>query len=186
MAEKGRLLFLERYLLDHTDDDHPVTTAELIRVYEENGFNANRDTIRDDVEVLNAAGVEVLSGRVGRGKGYHIGARLFELAELKMLVDAVSSSRFITMGKSERLIEQITKLTNEQNRPALTAKIYTADRIKSGNTAVFLSTDIICKAIDEERKIRFHYWNYNPQKEHVLRHDGAWFVASPCALIWCC
>ena len=184
MAEKGRLLFLERYLLDHTDDDHPVTTAELIRVCEENGFNANRDTIRDDVEVLNAAGVEVLSGRVGRGKGYHIGARLFELAELKMLVDAVSSSRFITMGKSERLIEQITKLTNEQNRPALTAKIYTADRIKSGNTAVFLSTDIICKAIDEERKIRFHYWNYNPQKEHVLRHDGAWFVASPYALIW--
>ena len=184
MAEKGRLLFLERYLLDHTDDDHPVTTAELIRVCEENGFNANRDTIRDDVEVLNAAGVEVLNGRVGRGKGYHIGARLFELAELKMLVDAVSSSRFITMGKSERLIEQITKLTNEQNRPALTAKIYTADRIKSGNTAVFLSTDIICKAIDEERKIRFHYWNYNPQKEHVLRHDGAWFVASPYALIW--
>lgn len=184
MAEKGRLLFLERYLLDHTDDNHSVTTNELIRVYEENGFNANRDTIRDDVEILNASGVEVLSVRVGRGKGYHVGARLFELAELKMLVDAVSSSRFITMGKSQRLIEQITKLTNEQNRPALTAKIFTADRIKSGNTSVFNSTDIICKAIDEERKIRFHYWNYNPQKEHVLRHDGAWFEASPYALIW--
>jgi hypothetical protein len=89
MAEKGRLLFLERYLLDHTDDNHSVTTNELIRVYEENGFKANRDTIRDDVEILNASGVEVLSVRVGRGKGYHVGARLFELAELKMLVDAV-------------------------------------------------------------------------------------------------
>lgn len=184
MAEKGRLLFLERYLLDHTDDNHSVTTNELIRVYEENGFNANRDTIRDDVEILNDSGVEVLSVRVGRGKGYHVGARLFELAELKMLVDAVSSSRFITMGKSQRLIGQITKLTNEQNRPALTAKIFTADRIKSGNTSVFNSTDTICKAIDEERKIRFHYWNYNPQKEHILRHDGAWFEASPYALIW--
>ena len=68
MAEKGRLLFLERYLLDHTDDNHSVTTNELIRVYEENGFNANRDTIRDDVEILNASGAEVLSVRVGRGK----------------------------------------------------------------------------------------------------------------------
>ena len=184
MAEKGRLLFLERYLLDHTDDDHPVTTNELIRVYEENGFNANRDTIRDDIDILNASGVEVLSCRVGRGKGYHIGARLFELAELKMLVDAVSSSRFITLGKSERMIEQINKLTNEQNRPALTAKIFTSDRIKSGTTSVFFPTDIICKAIDEERKIRFHYWNYNPQKEHVLRRDGEWLVASPYALIW--
>lgn len=184
MAEKGRLLFLERYLLNHTDDDHPITTAELIKVYEEDGFKANRDTIRDDIDILNASGVEVLSSRIGRGKGYHIGARLFELAELRMLVDAVSSSRFITLGKSERLIEQITKLTNEQNRPALTAKIYTADRIKSGNTSVFFSTDIICKAIDEERKIRFHYWNYNPQKEHVLRRDGEWLVASPYALIW--
>lgn len=131
-----------------------------------------------------SAGSAHLSERVGKGKGYHIGARLFELAELKMLVDAVSSSRFITMGKSEMLIGKLAKLTNEQNRAALTAKIFTADRIKTGNTAVFNTTDTICRAIENGRKIRFHYWNFNPQKEHVLRHNGEWFIASPYALIW--
>ena len=171
-------------MLEHTDDEHSITTDDLIRIYEENGYKANRNTIRDDVAMLNAAGVEILSERVGNGKAYHIGARLFELAELKMLVDAVSSSRFITMGKSETLIGKLAKLTNEQNRAALTARIFTADRIKSGNTAVFNTTDTICRAMEGGKKIRFHYWNYNPQKEHILRHDGEWFVASPYALIW--
>lgn len=185
MAEtKGRLLFLEQYMLEHTDDDHLLTTDDLIRIYEENGFKANRNTIRDDVAVLNAAGVDIIGERVGNGKAYHIGARLFELAELKMLVDAVSSSRFITMTKSETLIGKLAKLTNEENRAALTAKIFTADRIKTNNTAVFVTTDTICKAIEGGRKIRFRYWTYNPQKEHILRHDGDWFVASPYALIW--
>lgn len=181
---KGRLLFLERYMMEHTDDDHVITTDELIRIYEENGFKANRNTVKSDVDTLNAAGVEILSERVGNSKAYHVGARLFELAELKMLVDAVSSSRFITMGKSERLIGQLAKLTNEQNRNALTARIFTSDRIKTGNTAVMNTTDTLCKAMDSGQKVRFHYWNYNPQKEHILRHDGEWFVASPYALIW--
>ena len=101
-----------------------------------------------------------------------------------MLVDAVSSSRFITMGKSEMLISKLAKLTNEQNRAALTARIFTADRIKTSNTVVFHTTDTICRAMEDGKKIRFHYWNYNPQKEHILRHDGEWFIASPYALIW--
>ncbi len=183
-GNKGRVLFLEQYMLEHTDDEHLVSTEELIRTYEQNGYSANRNTIRDDVAVLNAAGIEILSERVGNGKAYHSGARLFELAELKMLVDAVSSSRFITMTKSEILIGKLAKLTNEENRSALTAKIFTADRIKSSNTAVFNATDTICRAIESEKKLRFHYWNYNPQKEHILRHDGAWYLASPYALIW--
>ena len=183
-GNKGRVLFLERYMMEHTDDDHVVTTDELIHIYEENGYKANRNTIRDDVATLNAAGIEILSERVGNGKAYHIGARLFEMAELKMLVDAVSSSRFITMGKSETLIGKLAKLTNEENRATLTARIFTADRIKTSNTAVFNTTDTICRAMEEGKKIRFHYWNYNPQKEHVLRHEGDWFIASPHALIW--
>lgn len=181
---KGRILFLERFMLEHTDDEHSVTTDELIRIYEENGYKANRNTIRDDVAALNAAGVEVLGERIGKGNSYHIGARLFELAELKMLVDAVSSSRFITLGKSEKLIGQLAMLTNEQNRPSLTARIFTADRIKTGNTVVLITTETLCKAMDQGKKIRFHYWNFNPQKEHVLRNGGGWFVASPYALIW--
>ena len=70
---KGRLLFLERYMMEHTDDDHVITTDELIRIYEENGFKANRNTVKSDVDTLNAAGVEILSERVGNSKAYRAG-----------------------------------------------------------------------------------------------------------------
>ena len=181
---KGRVLFLAQYLLAHTDDEHALTTDELIRVCKEAGFGANRNTIRDDLAVLADAGLDILDERSGSGKAYHIGMRLFELPELKMLVDAVSSARFIPLHKSESLIGKILRLTSEQNRPKLTARMFTADRVKTGNTAVFYTTDTICRAMEEGKKICFRYWNYNQRKEHVLRHGGDWFTASPYALIW--
>lgn len=182
---KGRILFLERYLLDHTDDDHSVSTEDLIRIYEENGYKANRHTIKDDVDTLNASGTEIISEREGGGKTYyHVGARLFELAELKMLVDAVSSSRFITKAKSDTLIKKLTELTNEQNRPSLTAKIYTADQIKTTNPVVFQTVDTICKAIDTGKKISFCYYFYTPEKQRVYKNEGKEYIVSPYALIW--
>jgi len=181
---KYRLLFLEQYMLNHTDDTHYVTTQELIQIYEENGYRANRDTIRDDIKALNEAGVEILSQRIGKGKAHHIGARGFELSELKMLVDDVSSSRFITKAESDSLIRKLTKLTNEDNRPTLTARIFTADRIKSSNTSVLYTTDAICRAMDAGKKICFHYWTYDSHKNHVLKENGDLYIASPYALIW--
>lgn len=182
--KKGRTLFIGQYLMNHTDEANPVSTNDLIAICEENGFTANRDTIRDDLALLAESGYDLIEARVGKGKGYYIGARLFELSELKMLVDAVSSSRFITIGKSEELIGKITKLTNEQNREALTARVFTSGRIKTSNHSVTMSVDRIFSAIGDGKKIRFHYWNYNQKKEHVLRNNGDWLVASPSALIW--
>lgn len=182
---KGRILFLERYLLDYTDDDYSVSTEDLIRIYEENGYKANRHTIKDDVDTLNASGTEIISEREGGGKTYyHVGARLFELAELKMLVDAVSSSRFITKAKSDTLIKKLTELTNEQNRPSLTAKVFTADQIKTTNPVVFQTVDTICKAIDAGKKISFHYYSYTPDKRRVFKNEGKEYIVSPYALIW--
>ena len=182
---KGRILFLERYLLDHTDDDHAVSTEDLIRIYEENGYKANRHTIKDDVDALNASGTEIISEKKGCGKTYyHIGARLFELAELKMLVDAVSSSRFITKAKSDTLIKKLTELTNEQNRLSLTAKVFTADQIKTTNPVVFQTVDTIYRAIDVGKKISFHYYFYTPDKQRVFKNEGKEYVVSPYALIW--
>lgn len=182
---KGRILFLERYLLNHTDDENSVSTENLIRIYEGHGYKANRHTIKDDIDTLNENGIEIISEREGRGKTYyHIGARLFELAELKMLVDAVSSSRFITKAKSDTLIKKLTELTNEQNRPSLIAKIYTADQIKTTNPVVFQTVDTICKAIDTGKKISFHYYSYTPEKQRVYKNEGKEYIVSPYALIW--
>lgn len=182
---KGRVLFLERYFLDRTDDDHAVCTEDLIRIYTENGYKANRHTIKDDVDTLNASGMEIISEREGGGRTYyHVGTRLFELAELRMLVDAVSSSQFITKAKSDTLTEKLAMLTNEQNRQTLSAKIFTADQIKTTNPVVFQTIDTICRAIDAVKKISFHYISYTPEKRRVLKNEGKEYVTSPYALIW--
>ena len=182
--EKLTILYLMSILLDDTDREHMLNADDLCGLLDQRyNVTCSRKTIYRDVDRLREYGLKI--GQVkGSSPGYYIEKRDFELAELKMLVDAVSSSRFITMGKSEMLISKLAKLTNEQNRAALTARIFTADRIKTSNTVVFHTTDTICRAMEDGKKIRFHYWNYNPQKEHILRHDGEWFIASPYALIW--
>ena len=105
---KSRILFIMRYLFEKTDDDHAVSTNDLIAVLADNGFSANRKTIRDDVEMLCDAGYEIFVDKDGKSNSYHFGSRTFELPELKMLVDAVSSSRFISAEKSDVLIQKLT------------------------------------------------------------------------------
>ena len=185
---KARLLFLTTLLLEHTDDEHMITTEDLLRIYREHGFKCQRTTIPDDIAALRSAGIDVIQEQVPRNESsmnaYHIGNRLFELAELRMLVDAVSSSRFITKEKSDQLILKLSQMTNAESRDSLTARIYTEDRLKTSNPNIFVNMDVIRKAIDDGRKISFHYWNYTPTKERILRNDGEEYIASPYALIW--
>ena len=128
---KARLLFLEHFLLENTDEAHPVTSDDLIRIYEENGYKANRNTVRDDIEVLRSVNLDVVDRRDGNTKVYFIGSRLFELAEVKTLVDAVSSSRFITKEKSKTLIGKLSELTSIHSRKQLMKSSFFADRIKT-------------------------------------------------------
>lgn len=181
---KGRLLLLEHYLEENTDEQHSLTTDELIEVYEQNGYKANRNTIRDDISALIESGIDIITEYKGRSKVFYIGNRLFELAEIKTLVDAVSSSRFITAEKSDALIEKLTKLTSVHNRKSLTETALSADRIKTDSTGIFLTIDKVNAAIREKKKIRFQYIDYLPTKEKILRHDGKWYIVSPQTLIW--
>ena len=103
-ATKSRILFLLRYLYENTDDEHALNTNDLIVVLEKNGFSANRKTVRDDIDMLCDAGFEILIDKEGKSNSYHYGSRTFELPELRMLVDAVSSSRFISAEKSDALL----------------------------------------------------------------------------------
>jgi len=187
-GSKSRILFLRSWLLDHTDDNHVITTEELIELYRIHGYGANRGTIYDDLAVLADSGLDIIMEQIPRNRtktnSYHIGSRLFEVAELKMLVDAVASSRFITAEKSELLIRKLSELTNEENRAQLTARTCITDRMKTTNRNVLANTDTIFQAIENRRKVTFHYWDYTPKKEKVLRHDGELYVASPLALVW--
>ena len=184
MATKSRVLFLLRYLYEHTDDEHSLSTNELITVLADNGFSANRKTVRDDVEMLCDAGYEILVDKDGKFNAYHFGSRTFELPELKMLVDAVSSSRFISAEKSDVLIKKLTSLASRYEAKELTAKIFTAERIKADNGKIFLITDMVSRAIEQGKKVSFQYYDYLPTMEKVLRNNGEIYVLSPYALIW--
>ncbi len=184
MTTKSRVLFLLRYLYNNTDDDHSISTNDLIVILLENGFSANRKTLRDDVDMLVNAGYEILVDKEGKTNTYHYGSRTFELPELKMLVDAVSSSRFISAEKSDVLIQKLTSLASKYEARELTAKIFTADRIKANNSKIFLITDIVSRAIEQGKKVSFQYYDYLPNKEKVFRNNGEVYIISPYALIW--
>ena len=185
---KGRLLFLRRWLLDHTDDDHALTTEEIISVCRENGYGVQRATVGDDMAALVSSGLDVIRDTVYVNRtmmnAYHVGARLFEPAELRMLVDAVASSRFITAEKSELLVSKLARLTSEQNRPSLVRKVFASDRLKTTNSNVFVNMETVRSALEARCKVSFHYWDYTLTKEKILRHGGELYVASPYALIW--
>lgn len=181
---KARILFLEHYLTAHTDEMHMLTAEDLMEIYEQHGYKANRNTIRDDIAVLQEQGVDVITDQIGKFKAFYIGMRLFEPAEIKTLIDAVSSSRFITAEKSEALIAKLAELTSVHNREQLMNSALSTDRIKTDTTGIFLIIDTVNNAINEGKKITFQYVDYLPTKEEILRHDGKKYTVSPQALLW--
>ena len=162
MTTKSRVLFLLKYLFENTDDEHSISTNDLIAALQENGFSATRKTLRDDVAMLVDAGYEILVDKDGKNNTYHYGSRTFELPELKMLVDAVFSSRFISAEKSDVLIKKLTSMTSKYEAEGLTARIFTADRIKADNGKIFITTDVVGRAIEEQKKVSFQYYDYLP------------------------
>ena len=182
---RSRLLLLLKYLQKNTDDKHVASVADITEMLENRGINGNRNTIRDDVKALNDAGYEILAN-VGpsNSKLYHYGARPFDEPELKLLIDAVSSSQFIGVKQSQDLIDKICELTSKYEAEKLVARVYTSERIKTENSKLLYVVDMINEAIDSGKKIRFQYMEYNADKELVCTNNGEWYENSPYAMLW--
>lgn len=179
-----RVLYLYQILLRHSDVDHPVSTKELIDMMETyHQIKLHRTTIPKYIELLNAGGLEVMEIR-SREKKYYLNDRLFELPEVKLLIDAVQSSKFISVGKSQVLISKLMALTSEANAAKLKRNLYVTGRVKSDNEKSYYIVEAINDAINEGKRISFYYTDYNTQKERVLKNDGLPYVISPYALIW--
>ena len=181
---KGRIIFLEHYLMDHTDENNPITTDELISILADHGYSANRNTIHSDIAALQAEGINVAAVRVANAKGYYIKSRPFRTTELKALIDAVSSSQFIPERNSNALIRRLAQMAPEIYRKDLIATAFCADRIKTDSPVAFPALDAVNKAIQKYRKLSFQYVDYLPTKEEVLRHNKKKYTVSPYALIW--
>lgn len=182
--QKLKILYIMDYLLRYSDENHPVTVAQLIQELEKRGISAERKSVYDDLEALRTYGLDVVQGGRGRNSGCYVGSRDFELPELKLLVDSVQSSKFITYKKTLSLIKKIEGLASVYDAQLLRRQLYVKNRIKTMNESIYYNVDELHRGIAENRKIRFHYFEYTVQKERRFRRDGAWYVLSPYALSW--
>ncbi|MCI9264638.1 MAG: WYL domain-containing protein [Oscillospiraceae bacterium] len=181
--QKAKLLVLYRLLLKKGDEEHPISTPELIQALDREGIPAERKSIYTDMETLKDFGLDVQL-RKGKNGGWFIGQRDFELPELKLLVDAVQSSRFISRKKSEALIRKLSALTSEYQAKQLCRQVYVDRRVKTDNESVYYAIDRLHAAIAAARAVTFQYFDYNARREKVFRREGKRYLVSPYGLIW--
>lgn len=181
--QKLKLLYLMRYLQQYSDEAHPVGIAQMVEMLESCGIAAERKSLYADLEALREFGLDIVQAR-GKTVGYYIASRDFELPELKLLVDSVQSSKFITQRKTLSLIRKIESLASVHEAAALQRQVFVRNRVKSMNESVYYNVDEISSAITADRKIRFLYFEYTIAKERRYRRDGALYEVSPYALMW--
>ena len=177
------LLLLRQYLHQQTDEQHPVSVTDILAFWQQHGIQAGRKSVYTDIELLQNAGMDIVCVKSSQNK-YFVGQRLFELPELKLLVDAVESSRFITEKKSTALIKKLGHLTSTAQAEQLNRRIYMGGTPKPENESIYYNVDTIHNAVQKKQQITFQYFEYTPKKEKILKHDGYKYRFSPYAMIW--
>ncbi|MBR5349170.1 MAG: WYL domain-containing protein [Lachnospiraceae bacterium] len=181
--QKLKLYYLSRIMLEKTDDEHMITMPEIQRALEAYGVTADRKSLYDDMEALRVIGVEVLGEKVGRNYYYHVCGKQFEIAELKLLVDAIQSSKSITEKKSNELIKKLAGMASNYEAAQLKRQVVVQGRVKTMNESIYYFVDDIHRAIAENKQIRFEYMRWNLDKKMERRRERP-YVVSPWALTW--
>ncbi len=182
-GQKLKILYLMKILLEQTDETHLLTVPELISRLAGYGIAAERKTVYDDIETLRQFGLDIIMQK-SKFFGYYVAGRDFELPELKLLVDAVVSSKFITEKKSLELIKKLEGLASRYEAGKLQRQVYVSNRVKNMNESIYYNVDTLHEAIAEDKKVSFRYFEYTIKKERVYRKSGAKYNVSPAALVW--
>ena len=182
--QKLKILYVLDYLMQYTDEQHPVTLAQIAAELGARGISAERKSLYDDLEALRAYGLDVVCTGAGRSSAYYVASRDFELPELKLLVDSVQASKFITHKKTAALIKKIERLASVHEASALQRQVYVAGRIKTMNESIYYNVDELHSGISQGKKIRFRYFDLDVNKVRRYRRDGAYYTVSPYALTW--
>ena len=170
--------------MEETDMEHPMSMQTLIDKLSANNIKAERKSIYNDISYLKEFDINIEYNNQHKNGGYYIADRTFELPECKLLVDAVSASRFITAAKSQELIKKIEGLVSKYDAVHLQRQVYTMERVKSQNGGIYYRIDDIHKAIRQNNRISFQYLEWNLEKKLVPRRNGKKYIISPWALMW--
>ena len=182
--QKLKMLYIVRLFSRETDDAHKLTMPEIISKLAAEGVNADRKTLYQDFDELRRFGFDIISEKDGHGFYYYLGSRDFELPELKLLVDSVQSSKFITDKKSDQLIKKLESLVSRYEGSQLHRQVIISGRVKTMNESIYYNVDKLHAAINSDRQIRFRYYDWNLEKKLKPRYDGMWYQRSPWALMW--
>ena len=182
-STKLRPLYLMKILLDKTNPQNPMTVPEIIDDLALYGIEAKRRAIYDDLNVLRVFGMDIKKVK-SKTVGYYVASRQFALPELKLLVDAVQSSRLITSIKTDQLIQKLASLTSVTQAKQLQRQVFVAGCARTPNESVYDNVDAIYTAINGGKKIIFQYFDYDLQKNRIYRKGGGLYKASPLAMLW--
>ena len=183
LNQKLKLYHLAKIMLENTDEQHHISAKTILQMLDAKGISCSRKTLYVDVQELKDLGIEVIGHRINNDYLYYVKKKYFDLAELKLLVDAVQSSKFITEKKSFDLIRKLTGLVSTYEKTQLNGQVVVKGRIKSMNESIYYNVDEIHSAISDNKQIRFDYLNWNLSKQMVLRKNNPYEV-SPWALTW--
>ncbi len=181
--QKLKLYRLARIMTELTDDEHMITMPEIQKELAKYDITADRKSLYDDLEALEILGIEVKGEKVGRKFYYHVSNKQFEIAELKLLVDAIQSSKFITAKKSKELIDKLNTYASKYEADQLNRQVVVQGRVKTMNESIYYFVDDVHRAIAENRQISFEYMKWDTDKTMVPRRDKP-YVVSPWALTW--
>ena len=172
-------------MLEKTDDEHGLTLQQIIDELARYDVSAERKSLYADfADMTDKLGIEIIKEKRGRETIYHVGGRDFEVAEVKLLIDAIQSSKFITERKSNELIKKVKKLVSAHQAAQLQRQVYVQGRIKTMNESIYYNVDSLHTAIAQNSRIKFQYCGWYPNKELVPLNNGAFFEVSPWALTW--
>lgn len=181
--QKLKCLYLRQFLLENTDEAHPVTVSQMIDYLARHDIAAERKSIYDDIDGLRSYGLDI-EYRKAQDGGYFIANREFQLPELKLLVDAVQSSKFLSLRKSNELIAKLEKLASRHEAQALRRQVYVTHRIKNMNESIYYNVDALHSAIAAGSRITFRYFDWDMNGKKKYRHEGKRYQISPWALLW--
>ncbi len=182
--QKLKLLYLAKIMQDKTDDTHYLTMPEIIAELGKYDIEAQRKSVYDDLSVLDDFGIEIIKEQIGSKTYYHCGAREFEPPELRLIIDAIASSKFITIRKSKDLIRKLEKMLSVHDAKLLEREVYVPGRVRNMNESIFYNVDVIQNAIISNHSVRFQYYHWNADYEMELKRDGEFYDISPWALVW--
>lgn len=187
--QKLKPLYLARILLRETDEEHPMTIARMMELLGSCGVEIrDRKSLYADLEALRVFGLDIEMRHEGRSVGYYVASREFELPELRLLVDAAQSSRFITRKKTFQLIARLETLCSVYQAGELQREVFVADRVKSMNESVYYSVDALSAAIAAGEQVRFRYFGWRCGEDgrpvRTVRRGGGFYQVSPWALLW--